>query len=189
MLIIEPKLLTLRELHNLAAAAKGKINRLYLHWTAGRYGQFFDDYHVNIDADGEFYQTCQSLDEKKAHTWRRNTGSAGLALCCALGAQCGADGVPVYPQGFAPTWEQIDRLAMMVAILCIVLEIPLDAEHVLTHCEAAMQDGYGIGSGDSDLRWDLSYLPDKSGRLRPGGELLREIAHGYIARLRKLNFA
>ena len=188
MLIIEPKQLTLRELHNLAVAAKGKINRLYLHWTAGRYAQFFDDYHLNIDSDGEIYQTCQDLSETKAHTWRRNTSSVGIALCCALGAECGADGVPIYLQGYAPTREQIDRLAMMTAILCIVLAIPLDAEHVLTHCEVAMLDGYGIGSGDCDLRWDLSYLPDKDGRLRPGGELLREIAHGYMERLRKLNF-
>ena len=79
-------------------------------------------------------------------------------------------------------------MAMMIAILCIVLAIPLDAEHVATHCEVAAVDGYGIGSGDPELRWDLSYLPDKDGRMRPGGELLRELAQGYAERLRKLDF-
>lgn len=36
-------------------------------------------------------------------------------------------------------------------------------------------DGYGIGSGDPDMRWDLLYVPDygDGGRLVPGGELIR----------------
>lgn len=29
--------------------------KLYLHWTAGAYHQFWDSYHVQIDSDGSIY--------------------------------------------------------------------------------------------------------------------------------------
>ena len=35
-----------------AAARCARETKVYLHWTAGHYGQFFADYHVQIDADG-----------------------------------------------------------------------------------------------------------------------------------------
>lgn len=38
-----------------AAARCARETKLYLHWTAGHYGQFFADYHVQIDADGGIY--------------------------------------------------------------------------------------------------------------------------------------
>ncbi|MBF1696751.1 MAG: N-acetylmuramoyl-L-alanine amidase, partial [Selenomonas sp.] len=38
-----------------AAARCARETKLYLHWTAGHYGQFFADYHVQIDADGAIY--------------------------------------------------------------------------------------------------------------------------------------
>ena len=37
------KRITLNELRQLAKAANGKINKIYLHWTAGNYHQFFSD--------------------------------------------------------------------------------------------------------------------------------------------------
>lgn len=45
----------------------------------------------------------------------------------------------------------------------------------LAASEMADFDGYGIGSGDPDMRWDLLYVPDygDGGRLVPGGELIR----------------
>ena len=56
---------TCAELKNLAAAYRPALyyaaaqcareTKIYLHWTAGRYGQFFADYHVQIDADGGIY--------------------------------------------------------------------------------------------------------------------------------------
>lgn len=70
---------SLRQLYQLGAAAKGRISRIYLHWTAGHYGQTFADYHLNIDSDGQIYKTCAALTSRKSHTWRRNTGSIGIA--------------------------------------------------------------------------------------------------------------
>ena len=40
------------ELSDYTVPARGAIDKIYLHWTAGHYGQFFGDYHLNIDADG-----------------------------------------------------------------------------------------------------------------------------------------
>lgn len=39
-----------------AAGGQGREPKIYLHWSAGRYGQFWDSYHVQIDGDGEIYQ-------------------------------------------------------------------------------------------------------------------------------------
>ena len=165
----------------MARAARGGISRVYLHWTAGRYGECFDEYHVNVGGEGEVFLTCGALTETKAHTWRRNTGAVGIALCCAYGAQCGAGGEPVYPQGFAPTRAQVEALALVVAVLCAALGLAIEPQVVATHCEVATRDGYGPGSGDADTRWDLSFLPDSQGILRPGGEYIRELARGFPA--------
>ena len=79
-------LLTAAKLAELVALGHNRISQIYLHWTAGHYGQLYDDYHFNIDADGSIYQTCTQLTELKSHTWHRNTGAIGIALCCACGA-------------------------------------------------------------------------------------------------------
>ena len=39
------KRITLDELRQLAARARGNIDKIYLHWSAGIYHQFFSDYH------------------------------------------------------------------------------------------------------------------------------------------------
>lgn len=43
MLVKKPNHITELELRILAAKAKGKVNRIYLHWTEGSYGQPDDD--------------------------------------------------------------------------------------------------------------------------------------------------
>ncbi len=61
-------LLTAAALAELIALGRNRISQIYLHWTAGRYGQLYDDYHFNIDADGSVYQTCTQLTQLKSHT-------------------------------------------------------------------------------------------------------------------------
>ena len=90
MIDVDPQTVTNRELAALALQDKGRVNRLYLHWTAGHYEDVYDDYHLNIGLGGEMYLTCTTLTELKEHTWRRNTGSIGIALCCAADAQAGS---------------------------------------------------------------------------------------------------
>ena len=75
MVVENPVVITEKELFELAKQARGRITAIYLHWTAGHYGQVFDDYHLCIDQDGTVYATCDDLCERKAHTWMRNNGT------------------------------------------------------------------------------------------------------------------
>ena len=52
MQISSAPLLTAAKLAELVALGHNRISQIYLHWTAGHYGQLYDDYHFNIDADG-----------------------------------------------------------------------------------------------------------------------------------------
>lgn len=72
------------------AQAIGREPKIYLHWTVGHYGQFWDDYHVQIDEDGEIY-VYGELDEILAHTWRRNTGAICVTLLCGYLASANGD--------------------------------------------------------------------------------------------------
>ena len=202
MIVQNPIPITEKQLHQLARQARGRITRIYLHWTAGHYGQVFDDYHLNIDRDGTVYVTCDDFGERKSHTWQRNSGTIGIALCCGYGADCALpsaicaraaisavyDGEErdryqaVMDYGSEhPTPVQIEVLAKIVAILCVELDLTNSEDRVTTHCEIAFRDGYGPGSGDPLTKWDLWFLPDENqhGKLWPGGCLVRGKAEYY----------
>lgn len=146
--------------------------RVYLHWTAGRHHTAFDDYHFCVDGDGEIIYT-RPLDTVPEATWHRNTGSIAIALCACYNAT--PDNLGDYP----PTDAQIDTLEQMMAAIAGVFEIPIDADHFMTHGEAADIDGYGLYSGESDCRWDLQILRDGD-EYGAGGDELREGAAGYF---------
>ena len=177
MQVFNPSQISLVQLLKEARAHRGTIKHIYLHWTAGRYDQFFDDYHLNIDGEGKVYRTCSSLDELKAHTYRRNTGAIGITLCCALDASWQGE-VPDLGS-YPPTTLQLVALAKVVAVLCVGLGLALDDSAVMTHAEAALVDGYGAGSGDSETRWDLAYVPTSGGGLIEGGPFVRQLAQHY----------
>ena len=61
MLAEQSQIISLTQLAAVAGCSRDHITQLYLHWTAGRYGQVYDDYHLNIEADGTVYRTCSSL--------------------------------------------------------------------------------------------------------------------------------
>src|SRR5664280_66601 len=72
------------QLTSLAQEASGEISQIFLHWSAGHYGQPFPDYHINIDQDGQLYSAITKLTTLLPHTWRHNSGAVGVALlCCA----------------------------------------------------------------------------------------------------------
>ena len=202
MIVENPVVILEDKIRTMAIEARGEIKTIYLHWTAGCYGHVYDDYHLCIDRDGTVYVNCKSFTELKAHTWRRNTEAIGIALCCGVDARCwlpdGAEGYELehaceveycYRNNGAlidfgenpPTGTQIEVMADLVAILCEELELPITPETVMTHCEAAFEDCYGPGDGDSDMRWDLWFLPDVEnfGLLVPGGNLIRGKAQFY----------
>ena len=177
----QPQIISLTQLAAVAGCSRDYITQLYLHWTAGRYGQVYDDYHLNIDADGTVYRTSSSLSQYKSHTWRRNSGSIAVALCCGLGAQAN-HGYDADLGQFAPTAVQTDKMAQTVALLVTALGLQLTIDTVMTHCEAALLDGYGPYSGDAETRWDLWYMRDSpgDGQMKPGGDILRGKARWYL---------
>jgi len=167
------------------AQSAGREPKLYLHWTAGRFGQFWDDYHVQIDGDGEIY-VYGALDDVLAHTWRRNTGAVGITLLGAYGATTEDLG------DYAPTEAQIESMAKVIDALTEGLWLTIDKNHVLTHGEAAdNEDGEWCheeyGPKSTVERWDLEYLgTDESPSYNPyaedgsrGGDVLRGKALWY----------
>ena len=172
------------------AEAYGREPRIYLHWSAGhRYGQIFEDYHVNIDGDGKIYVTGD-LDEVKSHTWRMNTGSVAISLCCGYGATTNDLG----DEG--PTDAQIQAMAQAIVAVADGLWLTIDKAHVRTHGEQAAnemgweQPAYAPWNDkccDGQVRWDLEYLgTDESPEYNPwatdgsrGGDVLRGKANFY----------
>ena len=192
-LVSHPTSITLLQLYLLATVAKDFITSVYLHWTAGRYGQCFDDYHLCIDRNGELYLCCKSLAEHKSHTWQRNSAAIGISLCAGFEALAGnepQDGSPpsIDFGPYEPTALQLEKMALVVAVISKAAGIDISEEKVMTHAEAAIRDGYGPGSMDPELRWDLWYVRDYPGNgLVQGGRLLRGKALWYRSWLEKFN--
>lgn len=167
------------------AKSQGRNPKVYLHWSAGRYDSVFDDYHINITGAGKIFVTTNDLSEIKSHTWRRNTGSIGISLCCAYNATS-------YDLGeYAPTDLQIETIAKVIDVVATGLWLTINKEHVLTHGEAAdnedgiwCHDPYGPKNGCE--RWDLEFLEtSESPKYDPwdeehrGGSILRGKAIWY----------
>ncbi|WP_196602340.1 N-acetylmuramoyl-L-alanine amidase [Pectinatus frisingensis] len=171
---------TLDEIKQLAANARqdiwnaakkvGREPKIYLHWSAGKYDQTFDDYHISITGDGSIYVSTENFADNLSHTFGRNTGGVGIALCCAFGATTDNLG------DYAPTAKQIEVLAQATAAVADGLWLTIDLEHIMTHGEAAdNEDGLQLdyrqlpdGENGQDMgmygpkhdceRWDLEFL-------------------------------
>lgn len=163
----------------------GRIDAVYLHWSGGDYSTVYSSYHfcVALDGDGAGVEQTNDLrknmrdlkpeDDYAAHTYRRNAFAAGIAC---MGMQDAApDDFGRYPL----TEALIDGLCRVAAALVKSYRIPLDPQHVLTHAEAAIIDGY-FGAGDEE-RWDIARLTPEARALVPadahatGDELRRRI--------------
>lgn len=167
------------------ARANGRAPKVYVHWTAGHYYQKFDGYHVNITGDGKLWLAAP-LDEVLPHTWRRNSGSVGIALCCAYNAN--TESLESEP----PTPAQIESAAQAIDVIAEGLWLTINKTYVMTHGEAAdnedglyCHDPYGPKS--TVERWDLEYLgTSESPSYNPnatdgsrGGDVLRGKANWY----------
>lgn len=167
------------------ARAYGREPKIYLHWTAGHYGQYYlNDYHIAIDADGSIY-VDHDLNEVLAHTYHRNSGAVGITLACCVGAT--SDNLGSEP----PTDAQIEAMAQVIVAVADGLWLTIDKNHVLPHGEAAdNEDGIyphdPYGPKSTCERWDLEYLgTSESPLFNPyndgsrGGDVLRGKANWY----------
>ena len=168
-----------------AAKRCGREPKVYMHWTAGHYETFFDDYHVSIDDAGRIYLNG-SLSDILAHTYHRNSGAVGITLNACVGATSSDLGAE------APTAAQIEAMAQAVCAICDGLWLTIDKAHVMTHGEAAdNEDGIepheAYGPKTTCERWDLEYLETgESPAFSPwatdgsrGGDVLRGKANWY----------
>lgn len=161
----------LTDLYNEALGAKeelwrqarnlGRDVKLYLHWTAGRYHQFWDSYEIQIDADGSIYRyNGLDLDDVGSGTWRRNSGSISITMLCMFDGSTRSGG------SNPPTTAQIESMARVVTVLADALDLSIDIKRVLTHGEAAdNEDGIWphdqYGPKSTVERWDLEVLFNK----------------------------
>ncbi len=182
----ELKAYSLEEMRDIISNAK--CDAVYLHWSAGRYGQVYEDYHISIDYDGRIYlpYNCENLNVHRTHTYMRNTGACAIAICGCYGARAN-NGYDCDFGDYPPTEAQVETLALLVAMFNQLAGVSMD--NILTHYEAACLDGYGVPYGtwvngvyqsDSDCRWDLWFLNDYNGEMRNGGDVIRGKANWYM---------
>jgi N-acetyl-anhydromuramyl-L-alanine amidase AmpD len=137
------------------------MKRIILHWTAGEHRASSIDlahYHILIEADGKLVRGTHSIKDNvstadniyAAHTFRLNTGSIGVSVCCMGGAK----ERPFHPGNSPMTEKQWKTMAQVVAELCQFYDIPVTQKTVLGHGEVTTHLGK-----DQSGKWDVMVLP------------------------------
>lgn len=163
----------------------GRIDSIYLHWSGGDYTTVFPNYHFCVGRRNGEIVVAQTNDlganmrdvssggEYAAHTYHRNSYAAGVAF---MGMQ---NATPADFGAYPLTQPLVDGLCRVAAAIARFYEIPVDAQHILTHAEAAVVDGY-FGAAEEE-RWDIARLEPSMRPLEPrdaaetGDELRRRI--------------
>ncbi len=167
---------------------QGKIERIYTHWSAHDYHSVYPAYHfcVTSNEDGELlvvntHDVRENMrdvykspdDPYAAHTRGRNSYALGISIMAMENAAPHDFGA--YPL----TEKLIDGLCLLAAKLAKYYGVPIDAEHVMSHAEAALHDGY-FGTAPEE-RWDIARLAADGRPLVPqdgvdvGNELRRRM--------------
>jgi len=144
---------------------QGRIERIYTHWSAHDYASVFPAYHfcVATRADGKIvvvntHDVTENMrnvydapdDPYAAHTRGRNSYALGISIMAMEGAK---------PENFGKyplTEPLIDALCKVGAYLAQYYGVPVDADHIMSHAEAAVLDGY-FGTAENE-RWDIARL-------------------------------
>ena len=155
--------------------------RLILHWTAGAYrpsNADIEHYHFLITSDGTLVEgehtvaandSTVDADGYAAHTYRCNTGSIGLSVCCMKDAVES----PFHPGTHPMTKPQWEQMTATTAQLIDHYGITLSPQTVLTHAE--VQHNLGISQRG---KWDISVYPSET------GTLVKDTAHNVGERIR-----
>lgn len=174
---------------------QGRIERIYTHWSAHDYHSVFPAYHfcITSNGDGEILvvnthdvrenmrDVYQAPDEPyAAHTRGRNSHALGISIMAMEGATPSDFGR--YPL----TEPLIDGLCLLGAKLAKYYGVTIDADHVMSHAEAALHDGY-FGTAPEE-RWDIARLRAEDRPLVPDdgrvvGEELRERMRRFLTSL------
>ncbi len=142
----------------------GPITHIYTHWSAYDYASVFPAYHFCIATTAQGIVVVNTHDVREnmravyddpampyaAHTGGRNSFALGIAIMGMEGATPSDFGA--YPL----TKALIDGLCIVGARLAGFYGVPIDAEHIMSHAEVAVREGY-FGTAD-DERWDIARL-------------------------------
>lgn len=143
----------------------GRIDAIYTHWSGHDYASVFPAYHfciTTVPGTGIVVVNTHDVRENMravyeepdlpyaAHTRERNSYALGISIM-------GMEGATPSDFGRYPlTEELIDGLCVVGARLAAFYGVPIDADHVMSHAEAALRDGYfGVSE---DRRWDIARL-------------------------------
>lgn len=171
---------------------QGRIERIYTHWSAHDYASVFPAYHfcVATDEHGDIvvvntHDVRENMrnvydapdDPYAAHTRGRNSFALGISI---MGMHHAApDDFGTYPL----TDALVDALCTVGARLARIYGVPIDAEHIMSHAEAAVIDGY-FGCGDQE-RWDIARLRAQDRPLVPQDAL--DVGEELRARMRVIS--
>ena len=173
----------------------GRIERIYTHWSAHDYQSVFPAYHFCVattehgdivvvnthDVRENMRNVYDAPDEPyAAHTRGRNSFALGISIMSMEGST---------PEDFGKyplTEELIDGLCSVGAKLAKFYGVTIDADHVMSHAEAALHDGY-FGTKPEE-RWDIARLAAEPRALVPQdgvdvGEELRRRMRAVFATL------
>lgn len=143
----------------------GRVERLYVHWSAHDYQSVFPAYHFCIATapDGRLIvvnthdvrENMRDVAEQPqrpyaAHTRGRNAFALGISIMAMENA------TPTDFGRFALTQPLIDGLCRVTSLLASFYDVPIDAENIMLHAEAALRDGY-FGTAPEE-RWDIARL-------------------------------
>lgn len=137
------------------------MNRIIIHWTAGRYypTEFEKKfYHFLVDGEGKIYKgfydpegNLNCADGRyAAHTGGGNTGSIGIAMCSMFDFKdrnhCG---------NYPITKIQFESCMNLCAKLSNKYSIPVSPSNVMTHYEFGQKNPKTTSFG----KIDITYLP------------------------------
>ena len=144
---------------------EGRIDNIYTHWSAHDYASVYPAYHfcVATDTAGDLVvvnthdvrENMRDVYEEPEkpycqHTRKRNSFAIGISIMAMAGSR---------PEDFGkyPLTERlIDGLCLVGAKIAEFYGITIDADHIMSHGEAGVRDGYfGILPTE---RWDLARL-------------------------------
>ena len=161
----------------------GQGKQIYLHWTAGSPSSVVGPYHTVFTGDGTKHQQAK-YDQRRGHTYRRNTNSVGLAVAAMGGGSNETNMLQ------SPTEKQLNAMAKEAAQISTAWgwkPSDINIKNIMTHGEAGsnldgrkMHENYGPTLyGGTGERWDLEKLR-KGQSIGQGGPEMRSRIASYM---------
>jgi len=169
-------------------SASKPMQQIYLHWAGTPYNAAPSVYNSIAKGDGTLVRNHAYGAGGLGHTYGRNSRGVGLSIA-AMGVKGGKWSEKRAWKEFPPTNAQLNAMTAEAARIAIAWgwkKSDISKSKILTHAEAALQDGYGPGSGDSQMRWDYHYM-NPGGRPGSGGEILRNMIRKHYDLMKPTN--